>query len=147
MFHCCSLNSHHLLPFLGPQVCSPCLCLCSCPACRFISTIFSGFHISLVQSLSHVWLFATPWTATCQASLSITNSQSPPTHVHRVSNAIQPSHPLSSPSPPVSNLSQYQGLFQWVSSSHQVELMLLGSKGWWILTPLLMRRRQKVKRN
>ena len=42
------------------------------------------------------------------------------THVHRVSEAIQPSHPLSSPSPPVSNLSQHQGLFQWVSSSHLV---------------------------
>ena len=42
------------------------------------------------------------------------------THVHRVSDAIQPSHPLSSPSPPAPNLSQHQGLFQWVSSSHQV---------------------------
>ena len=41
------------------------------------------------------------------------------THVHRVSDAIQPSHPLSSPSPPTFNLSQHQGLFQWVSSSHQ----------------------------
>ena len=34
------------------------------------------------------------------------------THIHRVSNAIQPSHPLLSPSPPAFNLSQYQGLFQ-----------------------------------
>ena len=42
------------------------------------------------------------------------------THVHWVSDAIQPSHPLSSPSPPAFNLSQHQGLFQWVSSSHQV---------------------------
>ena len=42
------------------------------------------------------------------------------THVHRVSDAIQPSHSLSSPSPPAFNLSQHQGLFQWVSSSHQV---------------------------
>ena len=42
------------------------------------------------------------------------------THVHRVDDAIQPSHPLSSPSPPALNLSQQQGLFQWVSSSHQV---------------------------
>ena len=42
------------------------------------------------------------------------------THVHRVINAIQPSHPLSSSSPPAFNLSQHQGLFQWVSSSHQV---------------------------
>ena len=39
------------------------------------------------------------------------------THVHWVSDAIQSFHPLSSPSPPALNLSQYQGLFQWVSSS------------------------------
>ena len=42
------------------------------------------------------------------------------THVHWVGDAIQPSHPLSSPSPPAFNLSQHQGLFQRVSSSHQV---------------------------
>ena len=42
------------------------------------------------------------------------------THVHWVSDAIQPSHPLSSPSPPAFNLFQHQGLFQWVSSSHEV---------------------------
>ena len=42
------------------------------------------------------------------------------THVHWVSDAIPPSHPLSSPFPPAFNLSQHQGLFQWVSSSHQV---------------------------
>ena len=42
------------------------------------------------------------------------------THVHWVSDAIQPSHPLSSPSPPIFDLSQHQDLFKWVSSSHQV---------------------------
>ena len=41
-------------------------------------------------------------------------------HVHRVSDAIQPSHPVSSPSPHAFTLSQHHGLFQWVSSSHQV---------------------------
>ena len=46
------------------------------------------------------------------------------THVHRVSDAIQPSHPLSSPSPPALNLSQHQSLFQWVSSLHQVAKVL-----------------------
>ena len=46
------------------------------------------------------------------------------THVHRVGDAIQPSHPLSAPSPPTFNLSQHQGLFQWVSSSHQVAKVL-----------------------
>ena len=48
----------------------------------------------------------------------------PQTHVHRVSDAIQPSHPLSSSSPPDLSLSQHQGLFQWVSSSHQVGKVL-----------------------
>ena len=42
------------------------------------------------------------------------------THVHWVSDAIQPSHPLSSPSPPALSLSQHQGLFKRVSSSHQM---------------------------
>ena len=42
------------------------------------------------------------------------------THVHQVGDAIQPSYPLSSPSPSASNPSQHQGLFQWVSSSHEV---------------------------
>ena len=46
------------------------------------------------------------------------------THVHWISDAIQPSHPLLSPSPPALNLSQHQGLFQWVSSSHQVAKVL-----------------------
>ena len=46
------------------------------------------------------------------------------THVHRVGDTIQLSHPLSSPSPPAFNLSQHQGLFQWVSSSHQVAKVL-----------------------
>ena len=44
--------------------------------------------------------------------------------VHQVSDAIQPSHPLSSPSPPALNLSQHQGLFQGVSSLHQVAKVL-----------------------
>ena len=46
------------------------------------------------------------------------------THVHRVSDAIQPSYPLSSPSPPASNPSQHQSLFQWVNSSHEVAKVL-----------------------
>ena len=45
-------------------------------------------------------------------------------HVHWVGDAIQPSHPLSSPSPPVFSLSQHQGPFKWVSASHQVAYVL-----------------------
>ena len=58
-----------------------------------------------VHLLSCVQLFATPWTAACQASLSITNSQS----LLKLM-SIQPSYSLSSPSPPAFNLSQHQGL-------------------------------------
>ena len=46
------------------------------------------------------------------------------THVHWVSDAIQPSHPQSSPSPPAPNPCQYQSLFQWVNSSHEVAKVL-----------------------
>ena len=46
------------------------------------------------------------------------------THVHWVSDAIQPSHPLSSASPPAFSLCQHQGLFKWVSSSYQVAKLL-----------------------
>ena len=46
------------------------------------------------------------------------------THVHRVSYAMQPSHPLSSPSPPAPNPSQHHSLFQWVNSSHEVAKVL-----------------------
>ena len=46
------------------------------------------------------------------------------THVQWVSDAIQPSHPLLSPSPPALNLSLHEGLFKWVSSSHQVAKVL-----------------------
>ena len=53
--------------------------------------------------------------------------ESTQTHVHWVSDVIQPSHPLSSLSPSALNVSQHQGLFQWVSSSHQV---LMWKKYW-----------------
>ena len=46
------------------------------------------------------------------------------THVHQVGDAIQPSHPLSSPSPPAPNPSQHQSLSQWVNSSHEVAKVL-----------------------
>ena len=50
--------------------------------------------------------------------------ESTQTHVHGVSDAIQLSHPLSSPSPPALNLSQHQGLFKWVSSLHHMAKVL-----------------------
>ena len=71
-----------------------------------VAHIHNGIFSS-VQSLSRVRLLATPWIAARQASLNITNSWSLLTHVHRVSDAIQPSHLLSSPSPPAPNPSQH----------------------------------------
>ena len=78
--------------------------------------------VSSVQLLSCVQFFANPWITAHHASLSTTNSQSLPRliHVHQVSDAIQPPHPLSSPSPTVPNPFQHQGLFQWVTSSHEM---------------------------
>jgi len=73
-----------------------------------------------VQSLTHVQFFATPWTAACQASLSINNSRSLVKLMSIKLGDDQPSHPLSSPFPPAFILSQHQGLFKWVSSLHQV---------------------------
>ena len=84
----------------------------------------SLLHFSSVQSLSHVRLFATPWIAACQASLSITNSWSLPKLMSSSRWCLQISHPLSSPSPPAPSPSQHQSLFQWVSSSHQVAKVL-----------------------
>ena len=77
-----------------------------------------------VQLLSRVQLFATPWISAHQASLSITISRSSLRLIHWVCDAIQPSHPLSSPSPPALDPSQHQGLFQWVNSSHEVAKVL-----------------------
>ena len=65
--------------------------------------------ISSVQLLSHVRIFATPRNAACQASLSFTNSWNF-LKLHEVSDAIHPSYPLLSPSPPAFSLSQHQGL-------------------------------------
>ena len=85
----------------------------------------SPLQFSSVQSLSRVRLFATPWTAACQAFLSITNHQSLLSCLHWVGDAIQPSHPLSSLSPPALSLSQHQGIFKWVS--YQYSSRVLGN--------------------
>ena len=82
-------------------------------------------QVSLVQSLSCVWLFVTPWIAARQASLSITNSRSTLKLMSIESRwTIQPPHPLSSSFPPAPNPSQHQSLFQWVNSSHEVAKVL-----------------------
>ena len=81
----------------------------------------------VVHSLSCVWFFATPWTAACHASFPVLHyfQEFAQIHVHWVGDAIQPFHPLLPPSPFVFNLSQDQGLFQWVVSSHLVAKVLV----------------------
>ena len=98
----------------------------------------------VVQSPSHACLFATPWTAACQASLSFTISLSL-LKLMFVESVIPSNHLILclSSSPPALNLSQYQGLFQWVCSLHQVakvlELLLqhqfrpVNVQGWFLL--------------
>ena len=79
-----------------------------------------GHRFSSVQLLSHVRLCH---PMDCSMPGFPVHHQLPELtqiHVHRVGDAIQPSHPLSSPSPPAFNLSQHQGLFQWIGSLHQV---------------------------
>ena len=104
-----------------------------------------GVLISLVEVIAsqYTYIKSSHWTSSVQFS-SVTQScltlcdpmncstpglpvhhQLPEftqTHVRRVSDAIQPSHPLLSPSPPAPNPSQHQSLFQWVNSSHEVHI-------------------------
>ena len=85
---------------------------------EFLIDVFS----SVAQSCPTLWdpmNHSTPGLPVHHQLLEFTQ-----THVHWVGDAIQSSHPLSSPSPPALNLSQCQGLFKWVSSSHQVAKVL-----------------------
>ena len=77
-----------------------------------------------VKSLSRVWLFATLWIAAYQASLSFTISWSLFRLMSRVSDVIQPSHPLSPSSSTALSYFQHQGLFQRVGSSYKVAKVL-----------------------
>ena len=72
-----------------------------------------------VQLLSHIWLCDPMDCSTPGFPVHHQFPELTQTHVHRVGDATQPSHPLSTPSAPAFNLSQHQGLFQWVGSSHQ----------------------------
>ena len=80
--------------------------------------------ISSVQSLSCVWLCDPTDCSTPGLPIHHQLLELAQTHVHRVDDAIQSFHPLLSPSLPAFNLSQHQGLFQWVSSLHQVARVL-----------------------
>ena len=84
-----------------------------------------GHHqFSSVQLLSCVQLCNTMNRSTPGLPVHDQLLESTQTHGHWVGDTNQPSYPLSSPSPPALNLSQHQGLFKWVSSSHQVAKVL-----------------------
>ena len=88
-----------------------------------LNVIFVSSQFSSVQLLSRVRLFATPWIAARQASLSITNSRSSP-KLTSIESVMPSSHLiLSFPSPPAPNPSQHQSLFQWVNSSHEAKVL------------------------
>ena len=91
---------------------------CCCPG----SQQELGFQFSSVQSLSHVWLFVTPWTDCSTPGFPVHHQllEHTQTHAHWVSDAIEPSHPLLSPCCPAFRLSQCHGFYQWVGFSHQV---------------------------
>ena len=83
-----------------------------------------NFFLSSVQSLSCVWLCDPMDGSAPGIPVHHELPELAQTHVHRVGDAFQPSHPLSSPFLPAFNLCQHQGLFQWVSYSHQVSKVL-----------------------
>ena len=113
--------------------------------CFFTTSLSTGLHV-LISSFSFNFVFWIPdgyilfkFSSVAQLCLTLCdpiNCSTPglpvhhpflvftQTHVHWVSDAIEPSHPLSSPSIPAFNLSQHQGLFQWVGSSPQVAKVL-----------------------
>ena len=100
--------------------------------CSSKHTFFKYLHHDIVEYISQ-------FSSVAQACLTLCNPMNcsipglpvhhhlpefTQTHIHPVHDANQPSHPLSCPSPPAFNLSQHQGLFQWVSSLHQVAKVL-----------------------
>ena len=100
-------------------------CFCFC----FQITLFTRkvlCVVIVVQSLSCVQLFVSPWSKCIKPGFPVLHylPEFSQTYILWVSDVIQLFHPLSPPSPPALNLSQHQGLIQWVSSSHQVAKVL-----------------------
>ena len=103
--------------------------------CMYSSIIFIALF-NLSQTVPHLHIQFSSVTLSCPTLCNPMNRSAPglpvhhqlpeftQTHVHRVSDAIQPSHPLSSPSPPSPHPSQHQSLFQWVNSLHEVAKVL-----------------------
>ena len=94
------------------------ICIIASTVLLNLYSLKSRYKFLVVRLLSCVWLFVTPWTPDFPVLHYLPEFAQ--THVHWVSDAIQPSYPLSPPSPPALNLSQHQGVFHWVSSLHQL---------------------------
>ena len=92
-----------------------------------ISGLYFYYYVSQsVSSVAQLCLTLCDPMSGSTPGLSVQHQLPEPTqtHVHWVGEGIRPSHPLLSPFPPALNLSQHQGLFKWVSSSHQVAKVL-----------------------
>ena len=122
LMHSNALNVYPLLHILCLEM-TICIFL-SCSSLKYYSQLFfSSVQLSSVSQSCPTLCDPMNWS---MPGLPI-HHQLPEftqTQIHRVSDAIQPSHPLSSPSPPAPNPSQHQSLFQWVNSSHEVAKLL-----------------------
>ena len=141
LFPCSNQNETWMCFSFPHLISSPSHCQSSWYKLQFISKpqqvfLYSCiFHIKFL-SLVPSWYYCCSVSQSCLTLCNPMDCSTPDfpvhhhllelaqTHVHRVGDAIQPSHPLLSPSPPAFNLSQHQGLFKWVSSSHQVSKVL-----------------------
>ena len=122
----CFVNSRHWLLCMGANLIGDMRCGLGSPSlagktCQ-LQIVFAIWYIqfsSVALTLYSPMDCSTPRFAVLHQLLELGQ-----THVHRVGDSIQPSHPLSSSSFPAFNLSQHQSLFKWVSSSHQVAKLL-----------------------
>ena len=124
--HCtdCLYTMNRISGFLCASSVLEWLSHCMKPVCTPMGWVYS---IEVVAELASVFSSVAQLYLTLCDSMDCSMPGLPEctqTHVHWVSDAIQPFHPLSSPSPPTFNLSQNQGLFQWVSSLHQATKVL-----------------------
>ena len=113
-----SFEEHFCLPFFEIPLTLSNITTTACAA----TTTIAGVQFSSVAQL-----YLTLWPHGMQHTRPPCPLPTPgacSTHVCQVGDVIQPSHPLPSPYPPAFNLSQHEGLFQWVSSSHQVAKVL-----------------------
>ena len=114
----CICHDPVYMPWTSVHAMNQCVCQTGLADDRLDSIQFSSVAQSC-PTLCNPVDYSTPGLPVYHPLLKFTQI-----HVHRVGDAIQPSHPLFSPSSPGLNLSQHQGLFKWVSSLHQVAKLL-----------------------